>query len=336
MDIFIDYRWPHSKHIEERHQTCLSLTSEFIVILSCYSLIKPSWIPLSVTVGVQYENTGAVGACSISSGLGHCIGTSMETHIFHYLQSRRPHLESFPGDRLKIAALASTTLVPLTRLGMGLATMYFRWTVGIMLDVVFLFVTPVLSPSAKHIVGVMHGKGEKGPPPFALKVWIAFGYVRDSSYSSNDKRLRAAGRNNARALVASLQHTTHTGHIIAAPNTVIVTTRPEEEEEVEVDGTAEVTNDVSVLVLWAVSVLTLVVESEVEGSVVVDVDVDADSLSGELVDDEMDEAEVTVVTEVIIVEVPEPVDEPDVEEPKVVVNEVSAVVREVTEVVLVI
>ncbi|KAJ3983074.1 hypothetical protein F5890DRAFT_1525339 [Lentinula detonsa] len=74
-------------------------------------------------------------------------------------------------------------------LGMGLVTMYLRWTVGIMLDVVFLFVngmflfsfvflsfgdtddhyyaymlwvTLVLSRLAKYLVGVMHGKGEKG------------------------------------------------------------------------------------------------------------------------------------------------------------------------------
>lgn len=60
---------------------------------------------------------------------------------------------------------------------------------------------------------------------------------------------------------------------------VMVTTRPEDDEEVEEvaedGGRVEVTKKVAVLVLSVVSVLVLVVEDETEESVVVDVDVDS-------------------------------------------------------------
>ncbi|KAJ3841286.1 major facilitator superfamily domain-containing protein [Lentinula raphanica] len=204
-----------------RPDVLVVIIAEALVLFAGQALMTP----LSVTVGARYEDTnGALGVCFLSSGLGHCISASIETYIFrciqHRIVARRPNsqvgssdLESRPEDRLITAVFASTTLVPLTVLGVGLATVYVQGTIGVMFNAMFLFVnsvgvTLVLGPSAKYLVEVMHEKDEMGTTAvstlrtyltslgvtiimpmidnlgllrtnlfFALLVWIASGYV---------------------------------------------------------------------------------------------------------------------------------------------------------------
>ncbi|KAJ3776869.1 major facilitator superfamily domain-containing protein [Lentinula raphanica] len=167
---FLDTVW-----LLMRLDVLVVIIAEALVLFASQALMTP----LSVTVGARYEDTnGALGVCFLSSGLGHCISASIETYIFrciqHSIVARRPDpqvdssdLESRPEDRLITAVFASTTLVPLTVLGVGLTTVYVQGTIGVILNAMFLFVnsvgvTLVLGPSAKYLVDVMHEKDEMG------------------------------------------------------------------------------------------------------------------------------------------------------------------------------
>ncbi|KIK58836.1 hypothetical protein GYMLUDRAFT_45130 [Collybiopsis luxurians FD-317 M1] len=145
------------------------ILAEVFVVLTNQVMLTP----LSVTVGSQYSGLAGqiiLGSSFILTGLGNCVSAPIASYIsnrvLEYRNSRRRGVHC-PEDRLVGAVFACATLVPLSVLGLGIATAYLDGILGLSLTYLCLFVngvgvTLVLSPSAAYIADVMDSNNGKG------------------------------------------------------------------------------------------------------------------------------------------------------------------------------
>jgi len=136
----------------------------FTIMLTDYVLL----IPLAYTIGVRYNitNEALIGACFLPAGLGNIIGAPLagrlsDRIVVHYRKKRGG--EWYPEDRLRATLPGALILVPFSVLFSGLLTEYVPGTLGLVLNLVCLFVNGlgidiVFSPSVSYLVDLMHSR----------------------------------------------------------------------------------------------------------------------------------------------------------------------------------
>ncbi|KAF8877744.1 major facilitator superfamily domain-containing protein [Gymnopilus junonius] len=136
----------------------------FATLLTDYVLL----VPLAYTIGVKYgiTNEMLIGACFLPCGLGNMVGSPLagrlsDKVVIYYRKKRGG--EWYPEDRLRATILGGVFLIPLSVFGSGLLTGYVPGKVGLVLNLVCLFMNGVgvdfvLSPSAAYFVDLMHSR----------------------------------------------------------------------------------------------------------------------------------------------------------------------------------
>ncbi|KAF4578254.1 hypothetical protein EYR40_001585 [Pleurotus pulmonarius] len=138
--------------------------SGFAVLYSDFALLTP----LAYTIGARYgiTNEALIGLCFVPCGVGNCIGAPLGGRISDYVVAKRRKARGgiwCPEDRLRVTLIAAGLLAPLSVLAAGFITEYVPGTVGLVLNLICLFINGlgvdmVLSPSASYIVDIMHDK----------------------------------------------------------------------------------------------------------------------------------------------------------------------------------
>ncbi|KAF8812965.1 MFS general substrate transporter, partial [Phlegmacium glaucopus] len=125
-------------------------------------------VPLAYTIGVRYniKNEALIGACFLPAGVGNMIGAPLagrlSDRIVVYYRKKRGG-EWYPEDRLRATLPGALILVPLSVLISGLLTEYVPGTLGLVLNLICLFINGVgvdivLSPSAAYFVDLVHSR----------------------------------------------------------------------------------------------------------------------------------------------------------------------------------
>ncbi|KAF8804007.1 MFS general substrate transporter [Phlegmacium glaucopus] len=136
----------------------------FTILLTDYVLL----VPLAYTIGVRYniKNEALIGACFLPAGVGNMIGAPLagrlSDRIVVYYRKKRGG-EWYPEDRLRATLPGALILVPLSVLISGLLTEYVPGTLGLVLNLICLFINGVgvdivLSPSAAYLVDLVHSR----------------------------------------------------------------------------------------------------------------------------------------------------------------------------------
>ncbi|KAI0628836.1 MFS general substrate transporter [Trametes polyzona] len=123
-------------------------------------------IPLAYTIGKQYNitNEALIGAFFLPAGLGNIIGAPLAGRLSDRVvvawRKRRGGVW-VPEDRLRACLWGAGFCVPMSVLLSGLTTQYVPGTLGIVLNLVWLFmngigVDIVLSPSSAYYVDILH------------------------------------------------------------------------------------------------------------------------------------------------------------------------------------
>ncbi|KAL7282885.1 hypothetical protein ACG7TL_002300 [Trametes sanguinea] len=125
-------------------------------------------IPLAYTIGKQYNitNEALIGAFFLPAGLGNIIGAPLAGRLSDrvVIQWRKRRGGVWvPEDRLRATLWGAGLLVPMSVLLSGLTTQFIPGTLGIVLNLVWLFmngigVDVVLSPSSAYYVDILHSR----------------------------------------------------------------------------------------------------------------------------------------------------------------------------------
>ncbi|EIW61021.1 MFS general substrate transporter [Trametes versicolor FP-101664 SS1] len=125
-------------------------------------------IPLAYTIGKQYNisNEAIIGAFFLPAGLGNIIGAPLAGRLSDKVvvtwRKRRGGVW-IPEDRLRASLWGAGLFVPMSVLLSGLTTQFVPGTLGIVLNLVWLFmngigVDIVLSPSSAYYVDILHSR----------------------------------------------------------------------------------------------------------------------------------------------------------------------------------
>ncbi|KAI0353918.1 MFS general substrate transporter [Trametes cingulata] len=144
--------------------------------LTDYALL----IPLSYTIGKAYgiTNEAIIGMFFLASGVGNIVGAPYAGNLADraVIKGReRRQGRWVPEDRLHATVNGALFLVPLSCLFSGLATQFVPGPVGIIINVICLFVNGVavdvvLTPSSSYYVDILHSR--------SAEVWAASTAVR--------------------------------------------------------------------------------------------------------------------------------------------------------------
>ncbi|CDO72082.1 hypothetical protein BN946_scf184962.g25 [Trametes cinnabarina] len=137
-------------------------------------------IPLSYTIGKAYSitNEAIIGMFFLASGLGNIFGAPLAGHLADRAviegRARRGGVW-YPEDRLRATLSGALFLVPLSTLLSGLATQFVPGMIGIVINVICLFVNGVavdimLTPPSSYYVDILHSR--------SAEVWAASSAVR--------------------------------------------------------------------------------------------------------------------------------------------------------------
>ncbi|KAJ3511710.1 hypothetical protein NLJ89_g3940 [Agrocybe chaxingu] len=148
-----------------RSPNLLAVTiARFTALITDYVLLTP----LAYTIGARYgiTNEALIGACFLPAGLGNMIGAPLAGRMSDQLVIRYQKARGgvwYPEDRLRATILGALFFVPLSVLFSGLLTEYIPGRVGLVLNLICLFMNGigvdfVLSPSAVYVVDVMHSR----------------------------------------------------------------------------------------------------------------------------------------------------------------------------------
>ncbi|EIW61025.1 MFS general substrate transporter [Trametes versicolor FP-101664 SS1] len=126
-------------------------------------------IPLAYTIGKQYNitNEAIIGAFFLPSGLGNMVGASLagrmsDRMVVKWRKRRGPDVW-VPEDRLRACLWGAGVFVPLSVLLSGLTTQFVPGTLGIVLNLVWLFMNSiginiVLTPSQSYYIDIWHSR----------------------------------------------------------------------------------------------------------------------------------------------------------------------------------
>ncbi|KAG1842313.1 major facilitator superfamily domain-containing protein [Suillus tomentosus] len=137
--------------------TSLALITDYVLL-----------VPLAYTIGVRYgiTNKAIIGACFLPNGLGNFIGAPLAGRLSDVLirkwQKKRKGVWS-PEDRLRATWIGGLFMVPLSIGVSGLLTTYVGGPVGLLLNLLCLFINGmgvvfVLNPIGSYNVDVMHSQ----------------------------------------------------------------------------------------------------------------------------------------------------------------------------------
>ncbi|KAI0668312.1 MFS general substrate transporter [Trametes maxima] len=139
--------------------------------MSDYALL----IPLSYTIGKAYgiTNEAVIGMFFLASGVGNIVGAPLAGSLSDRAVIRGRALRGgtwVPEDRLRATYWGALVYVPLSCAVFGLATQFVPGPVGIVIDVICLFVNGVavdlvLTPMSSYYVDILHSR--------SAEVWAA-------------------------------------------------------------------------------------------------------------------------------------------------------------------
>ncbi|KAF5347133.1 hypothetical protein D9756_010964 [Leucocoprinus leucothites] len=123
--------------------------------------LKFSW---SLLLTLCLNNELLVGVCFLPCGLGNMIGAPIAGRISDKIIVKWKKERGgvwYPEDRLRATFFGGLVLVPVSVLGCGLVTEYIEGHLGLVLNLILLFVNGLgvdiaLGPSAAYIVDIMH------------------------------------------------------------------------------------------------------------------------------------------------------------------------------------
>ncbi|KAG1834358.1 major facilitator superfamily domain-containing protein [Suillus subalutaceus] len=135
-----------------------------LALISDYVLL----VPLAYTIGVTYgiTNKAIIGACFLPNGLGNFIGAPLagclSDVVISKWQKKRKGVWS-PEDRLRATWIGGMFMVPLSIGVSGLLTAYVGGPIGLVLNLLCLFVNGigvvfVLNPIGSYNVDVVHSR----------------------------------------------------------------------------------------------------------------------------------------------------------------------------------
>ncbi|CAL1703109.1 unnamed protein product [Somion occarium] len=134
------------------------------VLLTDYVLL----VPLAYTIGVKYNitNEAIIGACFIPAGVGNLLGAPIagwfsDRQLIKWRKRRGG--EWVPEDRLRGLWVGAALCVPISVLLFGFVTEYIEGRLGIVLDLVCLFINGlgvdlVLAPISAYNVDILHSR----------------------------------------------------------------------------------------------------------------------------------------------------------------------------------
>ncbi|PPQ83211.1 Transporter [Psilocybe cyanescens] len=164
--IFPETYHPGERGVDKADPT--SLPTWRPVLINPFTPLWTMRSPNLLAVGAKYNitNEALIGACFLPCGIGNMIGAPLsgiisDKVVIYYRKSRGGAW--YPEDRLRGALIGSLIFVPLSILGSGLLTAYVAGRVGLVLNLICLFLNGlgvdfVLSPSAAYIVDLMHSR----------------------------------------------------------------------------------------------------------------------------------------------------------------------------------
>lgn len=135
-----------------------------LALISDYVLL----IPLAYTIGIRYgiANKAIIGACFLPNGLGNFIGAPLAGRLSDVVlgkwRKKRRGVWS-PEDRLRATWIGGLFMVPLSVGVSGLLTAYVGGPIGLLLNLLCLFVNGmgvlfVLNPIGSYNVDVVHSQ----------------------------------------------------------------------------------------------------------------------------------------------------------------------------------
>lgn len=125
-------------------------------------------LPLAYTLGVQYgiSSPMIIGLCFMPSGFGNVVGAPIAGRLADKAVIRGKQKrggEWYPEDRLRATLSGALILGPLSVLVFGLTTQFISGRVGLIINLVCLFINGVgidvvLSPSGTYTVDILRDR----------------------------------------------------------------------------------------------------------------------------------------------------------------------------------
>ncbi|KIK41378.1 hypothetical protein CY34DRAFT_806099 [Suillus luteus UH-Slu-Lm8-n1] len=163
-------KWIHISYINPLSSLWLLRSPNLFAVMLASSLVLISdyvlLVPLAYTIGIRYgiTNKAIIGACFLPNGLGNFIGAPLAGRLSDVVlrkwQKKRRGVWS-PEDRLRAIWIGGLFMVPLSIGVSGLLTAYVGGPIGLLLNLLCLFVNGmgvifVLNPIGSYNVDVVH------------------------------------------------------------------------------------------------------------------------------------------------------------------------------------
>ncbi|KAG2744938.1 MFS general substrate transporter [Suillus brevipes Sb2] len=163
-------KWIHISYINPLSSLWLLRSPNLFAVMLASSLALISdyvlLVPLAYTIGIRYgiANKAIIGACFLPNGLGNFIGAPLAGRLSDVVlrkwQKKRKGVWS-PEDRLRAIWIGGLFMVPLSIGVSGLLTAYVGGSIGLLLNLLCLFVNGmgvvfVLNPIGSYNVDVVH------------------------------------------------------------------------------------------------------------------------------------------------------------------------------------
>lgn len=163
-------KWIHISYINPLSSLWLLRSPNLFAVMLASSLALISdyvlLVPLAYTIGIRYgiANKAIIGACFLPNGLGNFMGAPLAGRLSDVVlrkwQKKRKGVWS-PEDRLRAIWIGGLFMVPLSIGVSGLLTAYVGGPIGLLLNLLCLFVNGmgvvfVLNPIGSYNVDVVH------------------------------------------------------------------------------------------------------------------------------------------------------------------------------------
>ncbi|KAG1778318.1 major facilitator superfamily domain-containing protein [Suillus placidus] len=165
-------RWIHITWINPLSSLWLLCSPNLFAVMLASALVLISgyvlMVPMAYTIGVRYgiTNEAIIGACFLPSGLGNFTGALVSGRLSDIVVRRWQEKHKgvwCPEDRLRATWIGGLFMVPLSIWASGLITTYIGGPIGLVLNMLCLYVNgvgidSVLNPISSYYVDVVHSR----------------------------------------------------------------------------------------------------------------------------------------------------------------------------------